>query len=322
MVYPQSRRERNRWIISRRGSRHSLSEDVPYAFLKERELSKDRTLTGVFTVFLTNRECPWKCFMCDLWKNTLESSVAPGVIPRQIKYAFERLGVSGDRSRSQVKLYNNGSFFDPRAIPVDDYAEIARLVSGFRRVIVECHPLFIGDLCQQFRDLLTGELEVAIGLETAHTEALEKLNKGFGVDDFRQRCDWLREREISIRVFLLMNVPFIPVTDQAEWVERSIGLASEAGAAVICLIPTRFGNGALETLVESGDYRNTQLDQLEDAMDSGLRLSQALVLADLWDLEQFSTCQFCFPKRRFRLEEMNRQQAVLERIECSQCHGN
>ena len=26
----------------------------------------------VATLFLTNRECPFRCLMCDLWKNTLE----------------------------------------------------------------------------------------------------------------------------------------------------------------------------------------------------------------------------------------------------------
>ena len=43
-----------------------------------------------------------------------------------------------------IKLYNAGSFFDPRAVPEPDYEDIAKAVSGFSRVIVECHPALVG----------------------------------------------------------------------------------------------------------------------------------------------------------------------------------
>jgi len=66
----------------------------------------------VATIFLTNRECPWRCVMCDLWKNTLIDSVPLGAIPSQIDYALARLPAA-----RQIKLYNSGSFFDTQAIP-------------------------------------------------------------------------------------------------------------------------------------------------------------------------------------------------------------
>ncbi len=43
----------------------------PYAFLSEDERSREGAIVPVNTIFLTNRECPWHCVMCDLWKNTL-----------------------------------------------------------------------------------------------------------------------------------------------------------------------------------------------------------------------------------------------------------
>lgn len=332
-TYPQSIRERNRWIVSRRGNRNastsadnlartSLRQEVPHHFLRERELEADGSLAECVAVFLTNRECPWKCFMCDLWKNTLETSVSPGMIPRQIAYAFQQMGVSRSadgRSAMLVKLYNSGSFFDPRAVPAADYGKIAQLLAGFRRVIVECHPLLIGDSCLRFRDLLATELEVALGLETAHPAALKQLNKGFGVEDFLRKCDWLRENGIAMRVFLLVNAPFVPAAEQAEWVEKSIQLAADAGAEVIGLIPTRPGNGAVEALLRSGLYSRTRLEQLENALEAGIRSSRARVFADLWDLEQFRSCPCCFSERRIRLQRMNDQQRILNRIRCDQC---
>ena len=303
-------------------ARTSLRQEIPHHFLWERELAADGSLAECVAVFLTNRECPWKCFMCDLWKNTLETSVSPGMIPRQIAYAFQQMGVTRSveaRSAMLVKLYNSGSFFDPRAIPTEDYGKIAQLLAGFRRVIVECHPLLLGDSCLRFRDLLAAELEVALGLETAHPAALEQLNKGFGVEDFLRKCDWLREKGMAIRVFLLVNAPFVPSASQAEWVEKSIQLAADAEAEVICLIPTRQGNGALEALLQSGLYSRTRLEQLENALEAGIRSSRARVFADLWDLEQFRSCLHCFSERQLRLQRMNDQQRLLKRIRCGQC---
>ena len=332
-AYPQSAGARNRWVVSRRGGRNaanptgkeartSLRQEVPHAFLRERELAADGSLAECVAVFLTNRECPWKCFMCDLWKNTLASAVSPGMIPRQIAFAFQQMGAphSADgRFAMLVKLYNSGSFFDPRAVPTEDYGTIAQLLAGFRRVIVECHPLLLGDSCLRFRDLLAAELEVALGLETAHPAALDQLNKGFGVEDFLRKCGWLRENGIAIRVFLLVNAPFVPSAEQAEWVEKSIRLAADAGAEVICLIPTRPGNGAVEALLQSGAYSRTKLEQLENALEAGIRSSRARVFADLWDLEQFRSCPHCFSERKLRLQRMNDLQRLLNRIRCGQC---
>ena len=72
-VYPASPAARNRWILEQRPGRGtSLDEKKPYAFLVETEAGPGGEAVEVTTVFLTNRECPWRCLMCDLWQNTLE----------------------------------------------------------------------------------------------------------------------------------------------------------------------------------------------------------------------------------------------------------
>ena len=133
----------------------------------------------VATIFLTNRECPFRCLMCDLWRNTLTETVPAGAIPAQIDHALRSLPPA-----RQLKLYNSGSFFDPRAIPPEDYAAIAQRANRFERLIVENHPALIGDACLRFRDLLTGRLEVAMGLETVHPEVAAALNKRMTLEQF------------------------------------------------------------------------------------------------------------------------------------------
>ena len=39
------------------------------------------------TIFLAGRECPWRCVMCDLWRETTEADTPPGAIPHQIEAA-------------------------------------------------------------------------------------------------------------------------------------------------------------------------------------------------------------------------------------------
>jgi len=166
--------------------RRELDPWRPYAFLSEEERSASGEIVPVATVFLTNRECPWRCLMCDLWRNTLQETVPAGAIPAQVAYALARLAPA-----QQIKLYNSGSFFDRRAIPPEDHAAIATRLDGFERVIVECHPALVGDDCLRFRDLLKGKLEVAMGLETVHPDVLPHLNKQISTAGPRQLCSFL-----------------------------------------------------------------------------------------------------------------------------------
>jgi radical SAM enzyme (TIGR01210 family) len=178
----------------------------------EDECAASGEVVPVATIFLTNRECPWRCLMCDLWRNTLAESVPIGAIPTQIDYALRRLAPS-----RQIKLYNSGSFFDPKAIPIQDHPAIADRVAAFERVIVECHPALVSDACVEFRDRISGKLEVAIGLETAHAEILRQLNKRMTIGQFETAAQFLRKNEIDLRVFILVKPPFMREGEALEW---------------------------------------------------------------------------------------------------------
>jgi radical SAM enzyme (TIGR01210 family) len=319
MIYPDQKAARDRWILERRGQKNVLDPWQPYAFLWEKEIGATGEPIPTATLFLTNRECPYRCLMCDLWQNTLDARVPPGAIAAQIRYALERLPAT-----RQIKLYNAGSFFDPQAIPPEDYPEIAALLAPYERVIVECHPALIlqGKHWQAFRDLLSGQLEVAIGLETAHPQTLARLNKRITVDSFRRAADLLAAAQIDLRVFLLLRPPFMDEAMGLEWVCRSLDLAFDSGASVCCVIPTRDGNGAIEALRATGHYAPPKLSSLEAAQEYGLNLRQGRVFSDLWDIERFYTCD-CSPHRAERLSNMNRTQYLPPPIVCGKgCGGN
>ncbi|MBS1232019.1 MAG: Radical superfamily protein, partial [Bacteroidetes bacterium] len=162
----------DRWILSKRGEKNAVNPRKPYAWLVEKERTASGIIEDTAIIFLTNRECPFHCLMCDLWKNTTDVSVPAGAVPEQIEWALKQLPEARN-----LKLYNSGSFFDERAIPEEDYTSIASLVKNFETVIVESHPRLINEKCLIFRDMLKPDLQIALGLETVHTEVLRKLNK-------------------------------------------------------------------------------------------------------------------------------------------------
>ncbi len=349
-VYPE--KGRDDWIIAQRPPRNTLDPFKPYGFFLEGELNGSGCVASSAVILLTNRECPWRCLMCDLWKNTLPYSVPPGAIPAQIDYALTRLSSRPE----QIKLYNSGSFFDTAAIPVEDYAQIAEKVFFAERVIVECHPKLVGEKTIAFRDhlvraqssgsarhrasgqrparsepVLGPKLEVAMGLETIHPSILPRLNKQLTPILFRRAARDLCDFGIALRVFVLVKPPFLHESLAVDWAVKSVEFAFDCGAAVVSLIPTRAGNGAMDRLQENHEFAPPALDTVEHALEECLANTrgssasetglQRRVFVDTWNLEQFSTCRHCFDQRRVRLCQMNLTQQILPSIHCSVCKG-
>ena len=289
-----------------------MNSSEPYMFLHEEEMQKNGIVEPVNTIFLTNNECPFTCLMCDLWKHTLDEKTPAGAIPAQIEYALARLP-----DTNVVKLYNSGNFFDGKAIPESDYSLIADQLSEYQHVIVENHPKLIGPAVDTFQSTLNGSLEIAMGLETIHPHVLPLLNKKFSIEDFKIAASFFREREVDMRVFLLLNPPFLTDEDaNLEWCMKSVEFAFSEGVSACTIIPTREGNGIMEKLKESGDYVAPTLRALEHVFTEALSLGKGRVFCDTWDLSLFSECENCFDARKKRLDRMNLEQEILPEIVC------
>jgi archaeosine synthase beta-subunit len=302
-------------IVAARPPKNRVDVDRPYAFLVEPERSATGRIVDVATIFLTNRECPFRCLMCDLWRNTTDERVPAGAIPRQIDYALSRLPAA-----NCVKLYNSGNFFDAQAIPLADHAHIARQVSCFQTVIVENHPRLCGDACHRFRDQLGTELEIALGLETIHPDVLPRLNKGMTGDDFARAAGFLRGHGIAVRAFVLLRPPFLDEEEGVEWALRSIAFAFDTGAGCCAVIPTRAGNGIMERLQSTGQFSPPRLRSMERVLDTAVAWNRGRVFMDLWDVERFCHCPRCGPQRIERMRTMNLTQDRSAPIPCD-CEG-
>jgi archaeosine synthase beta-subunit len=305
----------DRWILDQRPPRLPADPWVPHAFFVEPERTAGGTVEDVATLFLTNRECPFRCLMCDLWKHTTEQRVPDGAIPAQIDYALSRLPAV-----PHVKLYNAGNFFDAQAIPTADHARIVELLSPFQTAVVECHPLLVGPRCLVFRDRLRPALQVAMGLETVHPGVLPRLNKRMTLDDFARATRFLTANGVAVRAFILLRPPFLDEDEGIDWARRSIDFAFDVGVECCALIPTRAGNGAMEQLAARGEFTPPRLESLEAVLEYGLARGRGRVFADLWDVEKFYPCPRCGPARAARLLAMNRTQTVPAPLRCD-CRG-
>lgn len=307
----------NRTIAALRPPKNKVDPFVPYHFLHEQEPGISGGIATVNTIFLTSKECVFKCLMCDLWKNTLDTAVPAGAIIQQIDHALERLPAA-----EVVKLYNNGNFFDTGAISPEEYPAIAARVAGYKRVVVENHPRLCNDSCIAFNDLLDGKLEIAMGLETIHPYALPGLNKRVSPEDFRKAALFLKTHNIDVRAFVLLNPPYITNADEnIAWTLKTIQFAFECGAARCSVIPVRPGNGIMEVLWKNDHYTPPTLDMLEEVFEKALLLRQGQVLADTWEIGFLSQCPVCFEKRKNRLEAMNLSQRIAPSIPCTSCNN-
>ena len=314
--YPDSRAARDAWILARRvgiARTEKLHPRHPSHWLRESEPDPTGGQASILTVFLTNKECPWRCLMCDLWRHTLEETVPVGAIPEQLERALAADQVEHPRRAQWLKLYNAGSFFDSQAIPAADWPKLALKAQSFERLVVECHPKLIReDRILPFQRLLGSgtRLELALGLETAHPEVLERLNKGIDREDFQRSAHWIRHHDMDLRGFVLVKPPFLNESEALEWACRSIDFAFDCGANTISLIPTRSGNGALESLSARGEFAPPRPETLESALAYGIQLGRGRVFADTWDLEKLETNAIRCSSLRARLEHANQEQRI------------
>ena len=302
----------NQWVTSHREEKNPLDPYKPYAWFVEKEYRGSGLLEDVSTILLTNNECPFCCLMCDLWKNTTDKPVPPGAIPEQIKFALSRIAPT-----KHLKLYNSGSFFDNKAIPEDDYRKIASLIEDFDTVTVESHPFFIGKNTLQFQELIKPALQVAIGLETIHPVILSGLNKKMDLADFEHSVTYLASHGITSRAFILLRPPFLSETEGIDWAKKSIDYAFKVGVAICTVIPVRSGNGALDVLKGEKYFEEPDIKSLERVIEYGIKLEAGPVFADLWDIDNFSSCGICLEMRKKRLFQMNLHQKTYPPIFCS-----
>ncbi|HIN84676.1 MAG TPA: radical SAM protein [Phycisphaerales bacterium] len=250
-----------------------VTESKANGAFSESELTRNGIVEDHNIILTTNKECSFRCVMCDLWKNTLDYRVKDGAVAKQVKDALNSLPKA-----KHLKLYNAGSFFDRQSIPKPDTFEIADFIQEYETLIVEVHPKLISTPCFEFADYLQPQLEVAMGLETVDPDVLPRLNKSMTLDDFERATTALLERNIFVRAFILLRTPWQTEEEGIYWAKASIDFAQSIGVECCTVIPTRPGNGTVELTAPLPE-------SLHEVVEYGIAKKNGRVFGDSWDLE-------------------------------------
>jgi archaeosine synthase beta-subunit len=253
------------------------------------------------TVFLTGAECPFRCSMCDLWQYTSLGNTPVGAIPFQLAQVLKP---ESSHDRRWLKLYNASNFFDPRSIPAEDSKAIAELCSPFERVIVENHPRFCDNRMETFSRAIPGQLEVAMGLETIHPDAIAIMNKGMTLADFDRAVAKCQSLNIDVRVFVLLHPPGVHWNESVEWTVRTVAYAMDRRVRHVSVIPVRAGNGWIDRMIDNGKYQLPTVLMIRELYQSFSRNKfvsagvssgrNTSIEFDLWDFENWhGGCQGC-----------------------------
>jgi len=308
----------DRRIRSLRPPKPHVDPYVAHGAVVEEERRPDGRIERALTVFLAGAECPFTCSFCDLWRYTIDGPTPRGALVAQLERALA--DVAGPLPE-RLKLYTASNFFDRRAVPPEDLPALARLAAPFEAVTVESHASTIGPGVTAFARMLRGRLEVAMGLETIHPIAAAKLNKRLTLSRFDRAAASLRGDGIDVRAFVLLGAPHVEPETSVEWTVRTVEHAAAQGAAVAAIIPVRGGNGEMERLAALGEFTPPTLTQLEDALDGCAHLTNTVVTADSWDVEQFARCDACLATRKERLCRINVSGRAEPRVVCAVCGG-
>jgi hypothetical protein len=208
-AYPDTAAARDRFVLDRRGPRRRHDPWRSQELIVEDERDADGHPARTATVLLTGRECPWRCAMCDLWAYTTDEDTPCGAIPAQITAAREELA-SRREAVAGIKLYNAGSFFDPRAVPESDYDDVAVALAGLSRVIVESHPSLVGPRVDRLIDALERHADRRTrpaGVGSRHgagngaSGSARQVEQAVYAPWFADAADALERRGVALRVF-------------------------------------------------------------------------------------------------------------------------
>jgi archaeosine synthase beta-subunit len=224
-----------------------------------------------FVLILRTRGCYWAdqkgCSMCGYARDTLGRSATPEELGTQLEHALARY-----RGEPYVKVYTSGSFLDDREV---DPTSRARLVAAFsgraRRLLFETLPEFATpSAIEPLRDAFSGELEIALGLESTDPTVLGRfVHKNAPPSEYLAAGDRVRALGARAKAYLLLKPPYLTEQESVDDVLRSIGDAAPHFDA-LSINPVHIQNGTVaEWLYRRGRYRPPWLWSVVDALREG-----------------------------------------------------
>ena len=208
--------------------------------------------------------------MCGYAKDTLGRSATPAELAEQLDRALARY-----QEEPYVKVYTSGSFLDDREVDPASRAALVRAFSGrARRLLFETLPEFAtSETLEPLREAFSGEVEVALGLESTHPDVLGRLvHKNAPPREYLDAGDRVRALGLRAKAYLLLKPPYLTESEAIRDVLASIVEASPHFDA-LSVNPVHIQNGTVvEWMYHRGRYRPPWLWSVVETLRAGAPL--------------------------------------------------
>ena len=240
---------------------------------KEPEALGTEAVTACVAILRT-RGCYWAdgkgCSMCGYAKDTLGRSATPEELGRQLDGVLRAY-----HGEPYVKFYTSGSFLDDREVDPASRERIVRAFSGkARRLLFETLPEFVTpETVKPLRDAFAGEIEIAMGLESADPEVLGRfVTKGSPPSEYFDGFARARALGARTKAYLLLKPPYLTESEALEDVVASVRETAPRVDA-ISINPVHIQGGTVvEHLFRRGRYRPPWLWSVVEALARGAEL--------------------------------------------------
>jgi len=215
---------------------------------------------SVKILFLNSGGCAWgKCLFCGYGRIQGKNPSVDG-----LKKEFDSFFSMFD-GVEHVKVFGSGSWLDGNQVPGEARAYFINLCrkKGVKKLTIESRPEFITkDGLKEFKDI---DFEIAIGLEIANNRILEKIAKGFGIEDFEAAARTVHSAGGLVRTYLLVNLPF--VKDVGKELEKSVDCALKHSDSVVLINLLPHGNCPLFGMWLRGEWNFLSKEEFLQIVD-------------------------------------------------------
>lgn len=197
------------------------------------------------TMILSSGRCAWaKCMYCGYGKLN-EPRLGADALREQIDNFFN--GVK--RGRVDVlRVYVSGNVTDRTQVPIETQRYLVQKCKefGVRTLLVETLPQFVSEKTLEIYENAEIHMVFAMGLEVYDDELRAKLKKGFTREMFEKACALIRSKGWGVKVYLLVNPPF--VSDVKQETDKSVEYALRWADEI--------------TLINCQPHKNTELYEM------------------------------------------------------------
>ena len=221
------------------------------SFAKIEETTLSFGIGLAITMVIPTVGCTWAlsksggCSMCGyINDSTLDESTDP-----EQYFDIEWLKLQQDPRFVEVKavkLYNSGSFLDPKEIPIKSQKSIMAKIASFDHIqefVIECLPEIINQQANVLEELVrifnNKPIYIGVGLESSNAYILRSyVNKPFTFENQFLKCVQNAEKVGAlVKPYLLLKPPFLTEEESLIDAINSIKDAFSSGCKIISLNP-------------------------------------------------------------------------------------